>query len=200
MILGTHLVFGAYGFWLPNDPRGSWSEFVGSLELRRFGPATKTTGRRSVAHRSHDRALRLAAKQALKHGAVEFTGVQARAVGRGFAEYVEQSKLLVWACAIMPDHVHLVLARHSLKAESVAIQLKGHASHQLQKENLHPFGDLKKRNGRPPKCFARGEWKAYLDSIADIVRAVEYVEANPEKESKPRQRWPFVKPFDPSAV
>ena len=30
MILGFHVVFGAYGFWLPNDPRGSWSDFVGS--------------------------------------------------------------------------------------------------------------------------------------------------------------------------
>jgi hypothetical protein len=28
MILGYHVIFGAYGFWLPNDPRGSWSDFV----------------------------------------------------------------------------------------------------------------------------------------------------------------------------
>jgi hypothetical protein len=30
MILAFHAIFGAYGFWLPNDPRGSWSDFVGS--------------------------------------------------------------------------------------------------------------------------------------------------------------------------
>jgi len=30
MVLGTHLILTAYGFWLPNDPRGSWSDFVGS--------------------------------------------------------------------------------------------------------------------------------------------------------------------------
>jgi len=30
MIVGYHVIFGMYGFWLPNDPSGSWSEFVGS--------------------------------------------------------------------------------------------------------------------------------------------------------------------------
>lgn len=49
MIVGYHIIFSAYGFWLPNDPRGSWSDFVGSWELFRYGPATKTTERRSLA-------------------------------------------------------------------------------------------------------------------------------------------------------
>ena len=42
MVLGYHLIMGTYGIWLPNDPRGSWSDFVGSRELFYFGPATKT--------------------------------------------------------------------------------------------------------------------------------------------------------------
>ena len=45
MILGYHLIITAYGFWLPNDPRGSWSDFVGAWELLRFGRATKTESR-----------------------------------------------------------------------------------------------------------------------------------------------------------
>ncbi|MBM4093542.1 MAG: hypothetical protein FJ276_29660, partial [Planctomycetes bacterium] len=36
---GFDVIFGASGSWLPNDPRGSWSDFVGSWELWRFGPA-----------------------------------------------------------------------------------------------------------------------------------------------------------------
>jgi hypothetical protein len=58
MIVAYHIIFSAYGFWLPNDPRGSWSDFIRSWELFRFGPATKTTARRSVAHREHDRWAR----------------------------------------------------------------------------------------------------------------------------------------------
>src|SRR5436305_1488927 len=58
MIVGYHVIFGAYGFWLPNDPRGSWSTFVGAWDLFRYGPATATDERQSVAHRAHDRARR----------------------------------------------------------------------------------------------------------------------------------------------
>ncbi len=43
MIVGYHVIFAMYGFWLPNDPRGSWSDFVGSREVHRYGTATKTT-------------------------------------------------------------------------------------------------------------------------------------------------------------
>ena len=39
-VLVAHVIITAYGFWLPNDPRGSWSDFVGAWELLRFGRAT----------------------------------------------------------------------------------------------------------------------------------------------------------------
>ena len=65
MIVGYHVIFGMYGFWLPNDPRGSWSDFVGSWELFRFGRATKTDERRSVAWRKHNHRQRAAAKRSL---------------------------------------------------------------------------------------------------------------------------------------
>src|SRR6476661_1941647 len=155
MILGSHVIFGEYGFWLPNDPRGSWSDFVGSWDLYRYGPATKTSETRSVASRPHDRALRLQAKEALDRPAVRFTGIQARAVARGFARYARNAGLTVWACAILPDHLHLVLRRHRLSVEQLVIQLKGQATRQLVEEGIHPFGDVPGANGRPPKCFAR---------------------------------------------
>jgi len=30
LICGFHSILSAYGFWLPNEPRGSWSDFVGA--------------------------------------------------------------------------------------------------------------------------------------------------------------------------
>ena len=96
---------------------------------------------------------------------------------------------MVWSCAILPDHVHLVLGPPALRIEQVVIQLKGEATALLVEEGLHPFGGGS--GGRPPKCFARGQWKVYLDA-GDVPNAIRYVEENPEKEGKPRQRWSFV--------
>src|SRR3569833_299069 len=131
MIVGYHCIFSAYGFWLPNDPRGSWSDFVGAWELYRYGEATKTTARRSIAHEQHDRQRRLAAKRSLQRPPVAFNGLQARAVGRGFAAYVERWKIPVWACAILPDHIHIVVGRPHIDIEQVIIQLKGVATKSL---------------------------------------------------------------------
>jgi REP element-mobilizing transposase RayT len=197
MVYGYHVTFSTYGFWLPNDPRGSWSDFVGSWELFRFGPATKTAGRSSVARKPHDRQLRMATKGALKRPPVSFSGVQARAVGRGFATFVERAGLIVWACSILPEHVHMVIGRHDYNIEQVVIQLKGRATEQLIAEEIHPF-QAQRINGKPPtKCWARGQWKVFLSSVEDIERSIIYVRDNPFKEGKPLQYWPFVVPFDP---
>ncbi len=195
MVIGYHAIFGAYGFWLPNDPRGSWSDFVGSWELFRYGPATKTSEVRSLAHCQHDTALRLAAKQALDYPPVKFTGLQARAVGQAFGNYTRKSGLVIRACAILPEHVHLVVDRFCISIEQIVIQLKGEATERLLGENLHPFGHTRLPNGRAPKCWARGEWKVFVNSEDDFRSAVNYVEDNPIKEGKPRQRWSFITPL-----
>src|SRR5688572_13621473 len=119
MVRAYHVIFGTYGFWLPNDPRGSWSDFVGAWELFRYGPATKVETRSSVAANPHNRRLRLEAKTALKYPPVTFTGLQARAVGIGFGESERKGHVQILACAIPPEHVHLVIARHRLKVEII---------------------------------------------------------------------------------
>jgi REP element-mobilizing transposase RayT len=198
MVLGYHLVFGAYGFWLPNDPRGSGSWHVWAEHLRRFGPATGLEERsRSVANNDHDWRLRLAAKQALKYPAVKFTGVQAKAIGDGFAENIRKKGIIVWACSILSVHVHLVIGRHqSLSIEFIAERLKLAATQQLVRERLHPFAHLQGPGGSLPTCWQRKAWHPFLRTPSDIRARIGYVEDNPSKEGKPRQRWPFVVPYD----
>ena len=195
MIVGYHIIFGMYGFWLPNDPRGSWSQFVGSWELFRDGRATKTSERRSLAYRQHNVTQRLKAKRKLKYPAVVLTGIQARAVGRGFARYFSRSGVAAWACAILPDHVHLVVGRGRYDAEKMVVGLKGRATMALKEEGVHPQSALRRPSGSVPKCFARGAWKVYLDP-EDLDRAIRYVEENPVKDGLPRQRWSFVTRVD----
>ena len=146
---------------------------------------------RSLAGRPHDRVLRLAAKAALQRPAVNFDATQIRAVAAGFGDYARRANLAIWACAVMPDHVHLVLGRHRMDMGKLVIQLKGAATRRLAAEGVHPFP----KADRQAKCFARGEWKVFLDSDEDVLRSIRYVEQNPEKEGFATQRWEFVTPY-----
>jgi REP element-mobilizing transposase RayT len=137
----------------------------------------------------------MAAKAALKYPPVQFTGLQARAVARGFAAYLRRIGVPVWACAILPDHVHLVVGRLLIPVEQLVIQLKSYATRQLEREGIHPMARWRVGGGRVPKCWARGQWKVYLDA-EDVPRAIRYVEDNPVEEGKKKQEWSFVVPVE----
>lgn len=171
MIHGYHVIWGAYGFWLPNDPRGSWSELVASWELARFGKATRSIERRDIDTRQWE-AWRAAAVATLKFPPVQLTGHQARAVATGLANGVRKSRLTVWACSILPQHVHLVIARHRYKVEQVCNLLKGEATKQVKIERLHPQAAFVDANGRLPSLWAEHQWKVYLDTEEAIDCAI----------------------------
>jgi len=200
MVLAYHIIISAYGFWLPDDPRGSWSTWVRAWELFRYGgPATKVETHHSVARRPHDRQHRLAMKHRLKYPPVIFNGPQARSVVMGFARAATEGVDAVVACAVMPDHAHLVVARDSMgrKSEDIRAHLKRGASRQLREDGLHPFADHPPINGSLHTPFAAKGWQVFLDSQDDIARAIEYVENNPVKEGLRPQRWSFVRPYAP---
>jgi REP element-mobilizing transposase RayT len=187
MVLAYHVIFGAYGFWLPNDPRGSWSDFVACWELVQFGKATKTAERQSVAHVPHDRQLREEAKRALKYPPVAFSGRQALAVAQGFDRARTESSYIIYACSILPEHVHLVIGRNEdRRVERMVGHLKARATRQLSVDGLWP-GDKR-------AVWGENAWKVFLNAPAEILAAVKYVEENPLKEGKAAQRWSFVVP------
>jgi REP element-mobilizing transposase RayT len=195
-MLAFHGIITAYGFWLPIDPRGSWSDFVAAWEhYRAGGKATKSSTTRSVAHATHDRRQRLAVKVVLLRQPVSFTGVQAREIARGFARAVHRSSHKILACAVLPEHVHVVIAASRLKPSKILGHLKREAGLGLKVAGMHPFQEEFECTGRLPTCWAEGGWKVFLDTAEDVCRAIRYVEENPLKEGKPYQRWSFVTPF-----
>jgi REP element-mobilizing transposase RayT len=195
--IAYHVTLSTYGFWLPNDPRGSWSTEVRSPGLRPFGPATTVSDRRSVAHATHNITLRLRAKKSLKYPAVRFDGLQALSVANGFAKQVRKSGYIIHACAILPSHVHLVIRRHSYDISQIVRLLRQSATMQLLSDGRHPFAAI-----RTPKrlvsVWGQSYWEDWLYKTEDVPRFIKYVENNPVKEGKRRQRWSFVVPFDAS--
>ena len=196
MVLAYHIVLGLYGFWLPNDPRGSYSDFVGAWDLfRSGGKATRDRDTREGLSTEEARSPeRSALKRSLKFPAVRLSGQQALAVAQGFARGASDMELRFAACAIMPDHIHMVLTRQEMAIERVLIRLKSEATRSLVQQGIHPLAKFADQEGRPPKCFSRGAWTSYLNAESDVRSAIHYVEQNPIREGLKPQRWSFVKP------
>ncbi len=196
-MLGWHLIFSAYGFWPPNDERGSGSSRVRAQHLYEAGgEATKVHTRRSVAGRPYDAKRQRRIKEALKHPPVQLSGVQARAVARGIAALCPKVDLTVYACAILPDHVHLVVARHHLDGDQLIAALKRAGTRGLNDEALHPMRNYARGKGKLPSPWGARGWKVMLFTIEQMRAAIRYVEQNPVRAGLKRQRWGFVVPYD----
>ena len=196
MVHGYHVIIPCYGFWLPNDPRGSWSDFVYRWELVRFGKSTRRVEQRRLDQLSESElAVRDEARAALKYPSVCLRGNQALAVAQGLAIQAAKSGYTIWACSILPEHTHLVIGRHHYRVEQVANLLKGAATRRLVERRIHPLSGHAEPGERPPGMWAERCWKVYLDSDSAIENAINYVIENPIKEGKPRQSWSWLDPY-----
>jgi REP element-mobilizing transposase RayT len=196
MILASHLIVSCYGFWLPNEERGSWSDFVRSWDIfYNYGKATKVDTHRSVANRPYDKQRRWEARHSLTYPPVDFSGIQAREVGKAFGEKAARSGYIIYACAILRNHAHLVVGRHRYDFLQIANLLKGAATTRLNRTGLNPMKDFRTKGGSIPSPWAHCCWKVYLDSHEDVRRAIKYVQDNPEKEGKRKQVWSFCAPY-----
>jgi REP element-mobilizing transposase RayT len=124
-----------------------------------------------------------------------FTGKQARSIAKGFAKAIRKNGYVVYACAILPTHVHLVIGRHHYKIEQVVNLLKGAATRQLMEDGLHPLAKFADAQGNVPSPWAQELRKVFCFEPAEVRRKIGYVEDNPEEMGLPRQTWSFVVPY-----
>jgi hypothetical protein len=111
MVIAYHLVWTLYGWWLPNDPRGSMSHFIESDVIFELG--NLHYGRKRVQPSSREiRAFYDVAATKLKHKLLKLTRDDVPVVASAFAEVIRTRRYTCYACAIMPDHIHLVIRKH----------------------------------------------------------------------------------------
>lgn len=111
-----------------------------------------------------------------------------QAVGEAFADVIERAKYTCYACAVMPDHVHILIRKHKHLAEEMIERLKA-----ASRERLIAMGV---RDPDHPVWTGGGGWKVFLDHPDEVWRTIPYIEANPVKIRLPRQVWPFVRVYD----
>jgi hypothetical protein len=152
-VIGFHVIGCTYGFWLPNDQRGSGSDHVRSEALRAFGPATKVNHSRSVAHQPFEPQLRRLAREALKYPYVELNDAQIQSVCRAFAHEIETYRGgTLHALAILPNHFHFVCGFCRYDIRRFEGSLKGAATRQLIRDGLHPLQRFADPDGTVPCC------------------------------------------------
>jgi REP element-mobilizing transposase RayT len=186
MVAAYHLVWTAYGWWLPNDPRGSMSQVIrqdiiadlGELHYgrKRLQPSGK------VIRKFYEEA-----KLVLKHELRTFTDEEVQLIATSLAEVISKERYTCYACAIMPDHVHIVIRKHKHQAEEMIAN--------LQERSWEALITAQRRCSDHPVWGGPG-WKVFLDSREDIERTIRYVRDNPVKIGRPVQVYDFVKDYD----
>jgi len=186
MVIAYHLIWTAYGWWLPNDPRGSGSQQVNSARLMDLGELhhgrkrVQPSGR--MVREFYERAAPL-----LKHPLLTFDEPAREAIASAFEEEIAKQTYTCWACAVMPDHVHILIRKHKHLAEDMA--------ENLMRPSRFRLIELGHREPTHPTWIDATGWKVYLDPD-DIVRTIRYIDLNPVKIGLPEQKWPFVKAYD----
>jgi REP element-mobilizing transposase RayT len=168
---------------------------IRQFNLLLAGHATKTDSTRSLAAEAHDHRARLDAKQLLKYPAVQMAGIQARQAVRGVAEAVDDHGYRIHALAVMPDHVHIVMAWHRRHIDDIARHIKARMTRRMSEADCHPLAEFTKA-GRTPSPWARNYWCPYIRDVRQMLTAIEYVERNPVKAGYKAQRWAVIVPYD----
>jgi REP element-mobilizing transposase RayT len=181
MIIAYHAIFTTYGTWLPNDPRGSYSKAIYNAELAALG--TIQYGRQNPQpDRQTMRRFRVAAMPRLSHPLYYLSNDTRFVVAKAFSKVVDRLRLNVPACAIMNDHVHLLVWRSTYTIEYLVNQFKGGATASL---------------GLDRTPWTRSCWKVFINDESTLRAAAQYIEANSEAARLRPQQWGFVTPLPP---
>jgi len=186
IVIAHHLIFTAYGWWLPNDPRGSSSHTIRCDVIGELGELHHGRKRVQPASGEIREFYREAAKR-LKHQLLLFDDADRREIGAAFEDVITDERYTCWACAIMPDHIHLLIRKHKHTAEQMIEHLQHTSRLRLRARN--------QRNPIHPTWGGPG-WKVFLDHPDEVRRTIGYIEGNPMKIGLPAQRWGFICDYD----
>ncbi|MDY7108854.1 MAG: transposase [Planctomycetota bacterium] len=137
MVIGHHLVRTACGWWLPNDPRGSTSRTIRSDITAELGGLHY--GRKCMQPAGGEiRAFYREAAKRLKHDLLTFDAAERDFLGECSAQVIDEQRYTCYACAIMPDHIHILIRRHKHRAEDMINNFHDHSRLRFRAEGLRP--------------------------------------------------------------
>ena len=163
IVIAYHLIWTVYGSWLPNDPRGSGSHSVASDVLAELGELHY--GRKKVQPAGWVvRQFYEQARPLLRHELLAFDDDELAIVAQAIGRTIDEQRYTCYACAVMPDHVHILLRKHKHEAEQM-IEV-------LQEFTRQAIVELRRRDPNHP-VWTQGGWKVFLDHPDEAFIRVE---------------------------
>lgn len=180
MVIAYHVIFTTYGTWLPNDPRGSYSKDVYIAQLRSLGSVKYGCQSPQPAKNTLKKFWAVSRQNTIR--SPFFINDKTRPlIASGFQKVTGRLNIAVPACAIMNDHVHILIMRSKYTIEYLVNQLKGAATKAMKLEH---------------SPWTRNFWKTFINDTDTLSAAAEYIHANPENSGLSPQSWDFVAPLN----
>ena len=178
-VIGFHVIGCTYGFWLPNEERGSCSDFVRSDALAKYGPANPVDHSRSVARKKYDYEVRQMALRELTFPPVVLTNAQIDACCRGVANEIETFDAApMYEFVQLRNHFHYVCGPCRYDIRRFAGRIKGAATKELLTEGIHPMQKFAEARGTVPSPWSVKPWVVYLFNDEDVFRSIRYARDN----------------------
>lgn len=186
IVIAHHILSTGYGWWLPNDLRGSCSTCIADDVIAELGELHY--GRKRVQPASRDvRAFYTEARKVLRFPLVTFDRSDFEILARAFSDVIARERYTCYAAVFMPDHWHAAIRKHKHSAEEMIRNFQGGS-----RDAFRVAG----RCAPDHPVWGQSGWKVFLDHPDDIRRTIKYIDDNPVKWRLPRQQWDFVTPYD----
>jgi REP element-mobilizing transposase RayT len=184
--VAVHLVINGYGHWLSNDPRGSGSAELKKQELRELGPLHFGRKRKHPS-KQELREFYHKAEELLEFDTLWFNERARLVIAAALEAVAKQFGYTIWACAVLRNHVHLVVRVHRDRGDVMWEYFAVAARDALRRAGLVP-------SNHP--VWSNRPYVVFKTTVPLVYQAVGYVEDNPEKHGLPRQEYPWVQKYE----
>ncbi|OQB81869.1 MAG: hypothetical protein BWX88_04170 [Planctomycetes bacterium ADurb.Bin126] len=186
VIIAHHIILTGYGHWLPNDPRGSMSQMMRQPSLEPLGDIHY--GRKRVhPSRKELKAFRIAARPLLTHPVLWFEHPHRQALIDAIRQSIRSETLTCYACAVLSNHIHLLIRRHRLDGPKLNALLKDSLAETLHEEKLVP---------PEHPVFSADSCHFYKSDKQAVRNCIGYINENFAKHHLPLAVYDFVTPYD----
>jgi REP element-mobilizing transposase RayT len=178
MTRGIHLIWTTYGTWLPGDDRGHWSPL---FDL--YGSILDRGGKLNVP----DADTRARVLSRMAEAPKRLTQDEVAAVADELAFHVSPPHTPVWAAAIEPNHVHLLVGPVREDISRCAGRLKGRTSSAV--------GALP-QNANRERVWTSGYWKVFLFDDIGVLAVKRYIDDHNLRNGLPAEPFPWIRPVE----